>query len=293
MRITTYVIRGVLSVANRKSLIQLSEKISRLNIWIQSRLRQLEATQQKCYLLNGVLEKSILNPRAPWLDVKVPESPIPGMISEEEKKYYTWLGQFYAGKGEIVELGPWLGCSTFYILEGLRHNPHFQGKKLHVYDDFVWRSAWMDRCYPGDDHPQDHGDFKYLFEKFTSPVKDFIVVHRRRLSTGELEEDCGDVINPYDKTIDIRPLQWNNDPVEILFVDVGRTIDVNEAWWRVFFPFFIPSKTLIIMQDWQTHKEVPVKWYNQMKMFTDGKHQWLEIIHELSHGGTATFLYKG
>ena len=91
--------------------------------------------------------------------------------------------------GDIVELGPWLGCSTFYILEGLRQNPHFNGKKLHVYDDFVWRSGWMDQSYLGNDRPQDHEDFKYLFDKFTAPIGEFISAKRSRLSTGELEED--------------------------------------------------------------------------------------------------------
>ena len=294
LRVFKWIAKQIFSIADRNSLMKISNMLSKLNLWIESRLRQLDADkQQKCYSENDVLHKFILKHDAPWLDFNIRENQIPGMISEEERKYYTWLGQFYTGRGEIVELGPWLGCSTFYILEGLRQNPHFKGKKLYVYDDFVWRSAWMDRCYPSDDHPQDHEDFKYLFDRFTVPDKDFIVANRRRLSTGELEEDCGDVISPYDKIIDIPSLQWDIDPVEILFVDVGRTIDVNEAWWRVFFPHFIPNKTLIVMQDWQTHKEVPVKWYNQMKMFTDGKHQWLEIIHELSKGGIATFLFKG
>jgi len=293
LKVFKWIAKQIISIADRNLLIKISNMLSKLNLWIEVRLRRLDADeQQKCYSVNGVLRKFILKHDAPWLDVKISETKIPGMISEEEKRYYTWLGQFYTA-GEIVELGPWLGCSTCYILEGLRKNPNFKGKKIYVYDDFVWRSAWMDRCYSAyDQPPSNHEDFKYLFDKFTEYAKDFMVVNRRRLSTGELEEDKGKVINPYDKIIDIPPLQWNEGPVEILFVDVGRTIDVNEAWWLVFFPYFIPNKTLIVMQDWQTHKEVPVKWYNQMKMFTDGKHQWLEIIHELSQGGIATFLFK-
>lgn len=293
LKVLRIIIRSMLLIANTNLLMKISSMLSKLNLWIESRLRQLDADkQQKCYSVNGVLHKFILSHDAPWLDAKISHSQIPGMISEEEKRYYKWIGQFYTGEGSVIELGPWLGCSTFYILEALRKNPNFKGKKIYVYDDFVWRSAWMDRYYPSDDHPQDHEDFKYLFDRFTAPDKDFIVANRRRLSTGELEENFGDIIKPYDKIIDIPPLQWGDDPVEILFVDVGRTIDVNEAWWRVFFPYFIPNKTLIVMQDWQTHKEVPVKWYNQMKMFTNGKHQWLEIIHELSHGGIATFLFR-
>jgi len=294
MSVFSWIVKRILSNADRDVLIKISNTLSKFNLWTESRVRQLDAgRQQVCYSGSGTLKKSILKLDAPWLDTKIHDTPIPGMISEEEKKYYKWLGQFYTGEGKIVELGPWLGCSTFYILEGLRQNPHFKGKKLHVYDDFVWRSGWMDQSYPGNDRPQDHEDFKYLFDKFTESVKDSIVAKKRRLSTGELEEDWGEVINPYDKITDIPPLRWQDNPVEILFVDVGRTIDVNEAWWRVFFQYLMPNKTLIVMQDWQTHKEVPVKWYNQIKMFTDGKHQWLELIHELSLGGIATFMFRG
>lgn len=294
IRIFKWVVRRILSNADRDFLVKISNMLSKSNLWIEARLRRLDTDEQPEYhSKNGILRKFILSHDAPWIDTKIRDIQIPGMISEEEKKYYKWFGQLYTGGGEIVELGPWLGCSTFYILEGLRQNVHFKGKKLHVYDDFVWRSGWMDQSYLGNDGPQDHEDFKYLFDKFTESMKDFIVVNRRRLSTGELEEDWGEIANPYDKIIDIPPLRWQNNPIETLFVDVGRTIDVNEAWWRVFFPYFIPNKTLIIMQDWQTHKELPVKWYNQTKTFTDGKHQWLEIIHELSHGGIATFLFKG
>ena len=57
---------------------------------------------------------------------------------------------FYSGTGEIVELGPWLGSSTFHLISGLENNPYFktQNKRIHVYDDFVWRSEWMDPFLP-------------------------------------------------------------------------------------------------------------------------------------------------
>lgn len=202
IKVFKWIVSRILSNADRNVLIKISNMLSKSNLWIEARLRRLDADEQPEYhSKNGVLRKFILSHDAPWLDTKIRDTRIPGMISEEEKKYYTWLGQFYTGEGDIVELGPWLGCSTFYILEGLRQTPHFKGKKLHVYDDFVWRSGWMDQSYLGNDGPQDHEDFKYLFDKFTESVKDFIVVNRRRLSTGELEEDYGNVINPYDNII--------------------------------------------------------------------------------------------
>lgn len=282
-------------ISSRRILYRLSEVFTRLNIRIAERIRQLEGIQEAPFpntRPENPFKKFILSSNPPWSQMQVSNYDVPGMISEEEKRYYAWLAKSYAGEGEIVELGPWLGCSTFYILEGLKQNHRFKDKRLHVYDDFVWRSSWMDHKYPLHDRPPNHGDFQYLFEKFTEPLTDSLWVSRSRLSTGELEEEFGNVVNPYIGANDIPPLKWNGNYIELLFVDVGRTIDVNEAWWRVFFPHFIPNKTRIIMQDWQTHKEVPAKWYNQIKMFTDGKHQWLNLIHELSKGGAATFLFR-
>ena len=67
---------------------------------------------------------------APWTFERLPSCETPGMITEEETKYYYWLGQFFKGIGEAVELGCWLGRSTFFILGGLQRSPSFRGKKL-------------------------------------------------------------------------------------------------------------------------------------------------------------------
>ena len=48
-----------------------------------------------------------------------------------------------------------------------------------------------------------------------------------------------------------------------------------------------------MLEDWKTHREVPVCWYNQIKQFTDSKGQQLRLLHELRDGGAATFLYQG
>ena len=47
---------------------------------------------------------------------------MPGMISEEEARYYEHIGGLYRGHGEAVELGPWLGKSTRHIIRGLDKN---------------------------------------------------------------------------------------------------------------------------------------------------------------------------
>jgi hypothetical protein len=46
---------------------------------------------------------------------------------------------------------------------------------------------------------------------------------------------------------------------------------MNEAWYNHFKSSFIPGRTLIVMQDWRTHREVPRKSFNQTLMFSESK----------------------
>ena len=41
----------------------------------------------------------------------------------------------------------------------------FTGRRLHVYDDFVWRGAWMDPYYEREDRPAEGATFQQLFER--------------------------------------------------------------------------------------------------------------------------------
>jgi hypothetical protein len=67
---------------------------------------------------------------------------------------------------------------------------------------------------------------------------------------------------------------------------------VNEAWYGALAPHFIPGRTLVMMQDWGTHREVPDRPDNQTKLFTDLRAAALVLVHELVRGNLATFLYR-
>jgi len=216
----------------------------------------------------------------PWWFVLPRRCKIPGMISREEAHYYLWLGRYYEGKGEAIELGPWLGRSTFFITQGLLKSRAFLNKTLHVFDDFIWKS-WMDRYYADrDDRPAEGASFLPLFERYVKPFDRVLTVERRRIST-------------WTGNADVPGIDWTGQPIELIYVDCGRTFDENEAWWRIFSPAFIPRRTLIVMQDWQTYKETPPKSYNQTKEFTDSKGKILRLLHALRRGGVGTFVFEG
>jgi hypothetical protein len=223
---------------------------------------------------------ALLQGAPPWSGEELPAETVPGMITDEEKRYFRWVGGRYTGTGAVVELGPWLGCSTHHIVAGLDRVPAFAGQKLHVYDDFVWRSAWMDGYYDEADRPENHGDFRPIYERLATPIADRIVTEKVKFID-------------YDGNQSLPQLAWSGGPIEIMYIDCGRTIEANEAWWQIFSPHFIPGRTLVIMQDWQLWKEQPPQWYNQTKEFTDSKGAALELVHELRDGAVGTFVYHG
>src|SRR5262249_7080365 len=158
----------------------------------------------------------------------------PGMILEEDRQYYSYIGKFYSGVGQVVELGCWLSRSTHYILKGLLPNPHFQGRKLYVHDGFVWQS-WMDPWYNGHDRPAAGDSFLPLFERFTAHLREQLIVRQRSNLPDEGYEH-------------LPPLTWDEGPVEMLFVDCGPYFTVNQAWYEVFWPHLLPNKTLILLK---------------------------------------------
>ena len=269
-----------------KVLGRISDSLTRVTHAVDAKLRSVAAGERALPEIWSFDRQRRIAPcvrqePTPWARNVLPECATPGMISREECEYYTYIGQFYGGAGELVELGPWLGRSTFYILQGLADNPNFTGKKkVHVYDDFVWRASWMNTSMPSGEQLPNYADFTFLFDRYAAGLESRLSVEKRK-------------ITDFDGNEGVEQLVWTGKPVEMIYVDCGRTFAANEGWWEIFSGSFIPDRTLIILEDWITHREVPVKFYNQIKQWVDSKGPALHLVHELKNGGIATFLYRG
>lgn len=223
-------------------------------------------------------EVSILNSRSPWKNYSNfdHETDFPNMLSGEEISYLSWLGSELIKKDDIVvEIGPWLGKSTRLLTYG----KDFRRKILTI-DDFIWRSIWMDPYVAIKQKPNNHESFLELFRSLNKDYLGYFEILQRRL-------------NVYDGNEDVQALNSKDLPpqIDVLFVDCGRTIEVNEAWWQIIEPLLIPGESLIVMQDWRLWRESPQKHYNQTLFFTQSHSQNLRPIHEVEVGGLAAFLY--
>jgi hypothetical protein len=125
---------------------------------------------------------------------------------------------------------------------------------------------------------ENHADFRHLFEKYAEEVLPRLNVTRARISD-------------YDGNEAVPRIAWDGAPIEMMYIDCGRTIQANEGWFEIFSPSFIPDVTLLIMQDWRLHRERPRRFINQTNLFT-AAHPELELVHEVQDGGIAAFLYR-
>jgi hypothetical protein len=259
-------------------LSKFRRRLSYAEVQIHDRIRYIKHSGRPIQSKRGPLTSFVRDDRAPWLKTIVEPIDMPGMITDEEAQYYEWIGTLYQARGAAIELGPWLGKSTRHIIRGLKKSSRFDGSQLQVFDDFIWRSSWMNQYVSEDLRRPNHASFRDIFESFVGDDRDHLQV-----STAKIVD--------YEGNEHLPNIAWSARPIEIMYIDCGRTFEVNERWFRVFSPSFIPDVTLLVMQDWGTHRERPRMPFNQTLQFTKA-HREMEILHELSHGAVATFLYR-
>jgi len=129
--------------------------------------------------------------------------------------------------------------------------------------------------------PRDGESFRPLFDALTADLQPYMTVRARQLGLSSGAHPVP------------RLTSWEEGgPIELCFVDCGRTMETNDAWYSVLSPYFIPDRTLLVLQDWHTYMDMPQQWYNQIKMFTDSKGATLDLVYEVVDGGVATFVYR-
>lgn len=178
----------------------------------------------------------------PWADTKVPvEIPIDvvGMIrSHEMSLLYHLARDYYSGEGEIVDGGAFLGQSTKSLALGLRANREVmqKSKRIHSFDKFIADEDYIanvirQRCNPDF---QFASSFRAYYEESIREVRSYVRVHER----------------------DFNLVKWIGKPIEILFIDIAKTLSLHQHVILEFFPYLIPGKSIIVHQDYH-HPYLP------------------------------------
>jgi len=174
----------------------------------------------------------MINTAKPWLAPNAEAgSYAPGMLGLEERKLlYQLARRVYTGEGAVVDLGAFCGASTCCLAAGLRDNPRAAGHRVHSYDSFIAEEPYLVnfvRTLFGETLELGQS-FAPIYLRATSAFADLIEVH-----SGDLLEQ-----------------RWPPEmPIEILFVDVAKTLGLSARVLMEFFPSLVPGKSLVIQQD--------------------------------------------
>jgi Methyltransferase domain len=154
-----------------------------------------------------------------------------GMLGLDERRLLYHLARDnYTGEGAVVELGAFCGASTCCLAAGLRDNPLAAGRSVDSFDNFIASEPYL---------------VDFLRTQFRETVelgKSFEAIHRRSIApfADRVRVHKGNLL---DQT-------WPaNDPIEILFVDVAKTLALSGKVLTEFFMRLIPGKSLVIQQD--------------------------------------------
>jgi hypothetical protein len=168
----------------------------------------------------------------PWLDPNAQAGSYAlGLLGLEERKLLYQLARYtYAGEGAVVDLGSFCGASTCCLAAGLRDNPRAAGRHVDAYDSFVASEPYLVdfiRTQFGEDLEIGQS-FARIFQCVTAEFADLIEVH-----SGDLLEQS-----------------WPSDKlIEILFVDVAKTLALSGKVLTEFFPRLTPGKSIVVHQD--------------------------------------------
>lgn len=153
------------------------------------------------------------------------------MNPEELSLLYSLAKNYFSDQGEIVDLGPFLGSSTACFGEGILANPlnvRKSYKRIYSYDLF-------------------------RYEKFAG--FDWLI-NRKNLATGSFFMNYLYNIRKYvnSSLVNITPgdlckFNWNSNPVEILFIDASKNLNLNDHIVKNFFPSLFPG-SIIVQQDY-------------------------------------------
>src|ERR671930_2445451 len=167
----------------------------------------------------------------PWRDVTLPRDAvgIPTMLSKSERRLlYSLARDYCSSEGAIVDAGCFLGGSTAALLAGVRDRPGPPVRRVESYDLFRIEAFTVPKFFADDASARVGDTFRPRFDAHVSRFDIPHVVHEG----------------------DITKIGWSGGPIDVLFLDVLKSWEINDAVLRDFFPSLVPGRSVIVHQDY-------------------------------------------
>lgn len=177
--------------------------------------------------------------------------PVYSMLSAFELAMIFGLAKDrWTGRGEIVDMGPYMGLTTWCFWNGMRLNrsvpARAKHKRLHVFDLFINYDGTHQSTFP-------------TFLKLNGSGLRYLDAY------------------PGDALV----LSWSGKPVEVLFIDMAKSVVLQDHIVQQFFPTLVPD-AMLVQQDYAYFDQYWI--HILMEMFKD--HFRLE---ELVYGASALY----
>jgi hypothetical protein len=126
------------------------------------------------------------------------------MTTDAERECYYRLVKENAHKGQVIELGAWMGASTAYIAAGVRDSGG--SIKAQVYDQFISKAGHIGKVQAFyDKHGLDKvpvGPSLQAFKDNLGPLLEYVTPHQGR----------------------IEQMTWNGEPISVLITDAPKRV---------------------------------------------------------------------
>ncbi len=218
--------------------------------------------------MNGLMSQNIPKIKQAYKHIKLPKlSPVPTMITDDEKQYLYWLGRdVVSGVGAVVEIGTWFGCSAGYLGAGLRDGS--KSVPFYCFDRFELQGIEKRKAREqGFDHIEEL--------EVEADIMPITAEHLESIYSIQL----------YKTYIDKN--SWTGGKIELLHLDAPkRESDIIHVL-KTFAPFLIPEKSIIVLQDFGMPRA-----YSLPLIFGELR-EYFELVDIPSENSTmAVFVYK-
>lgn len=206
----------------------------------------------------------------PWNNLSVPADLFypKGLLGDEERRMLYFLASsVYRGQGVIVDAGAFLGASAFALARGLEASAvrAAVNARIHSYDLFCSSEFYIRKFL--DTHFNLKGEvaeYRSVFDFQTGLVRDRIVAVEGDFSL----------------------TQAPDAPIEILFIDVAKTLHLNSHLVRSYFSKLIPGISILIQQDYYHC------WHPYIHMTMEYLKEYFTILDPLVRAGSRLYLLE-
>jgi tetratricopeptide (TPR) repeat protein len=158
-----------------------------------------------------------------------------GMTKFDDRMAMYRLAKQSKGKGQLVDLGCFLGSLTIPMAIGLKSNADAlaAGVRVHAFDRFLWEEG-MNPFYSDldvDEMPKVGNNFQSVFMRRIGGVAELVTVHAE----------------------DLAKARWTGGPIDLLAIDAMTTPELCRRIFREFYPSLIPGESYILQKDFCFH----------------------------------------